>query len=156
MSFGWRSQLAVGAVGEARVSDWLDAQGWLVVDLTTDKDEQRRDVDFLLYRDGKTMTAEVKTDTHKPKNLFLELSVGGKPGYVFKTRAEVLLYAFPERDLLYWLEMPKLLHWVHRHGSTFDLKIVTSRNGTREWQAEGIAVPLAQLVKEGVAIEYAL
>lgn len=156
-AFGWRNQLAVGAVGEARVMDWLEAHDYFVLDLRRDRDEQRRDVDLRITApNGFTWTAEVKTDTHKPQNIFVELACGGKPGYLFKTRAEVLLYAFPERDLLYWIEVPKLLHWVHQFGRTFELKIIRSRNGNQEWTAEGIAVPLAALVETGVAKECSL
>jgi Holliday junction resolvase-like predicted endonuclease len=156
MAYGWRNQLAVGAAGEARVADWLETQGWLVADMTDDRDEQRRDVDFLLYRDGHAYTAEVKTDTHAPKAMFVELAVDNKPGYIFKTRAEVLLYCFPEHDLVYWLEVPALLRYLYQQGSRFDVKVVTSRNGKRTWQAEGIVVPLTELVACGAAKEHRL
>lgn len=156
MTYGWKSQLAVGAVGEARVLDWLEAHGFTVEDCTKSRDHQRRDVDFLISAKGVTKTAEVKTDTHAPRCIFVELRVDHKPGYLFKTRAEVLLYAFPERDLLYWIDVPRLLHWVYEHGPDYDLKVITSHRGSRTWTAEGIVVPLAALLDEGMAHEHSL
>ncbi len=157
MAYGWRNQLAVGAAGEARVVDWLEAQGYTVADVTKDKDWQRRDVDFLVVgTDGAYRTVEVKTDTHKTEAIFIETSVDEKPGYIFKTRAEVLLYYMSATGKLYWIDVPKLCRYVFTFGNLYDLKVVASRSGKREWQAEGIVVKVETLKTHGVLEEYSL
>lgn len=122
-------------------------RGWRVEDVQDDKDWQRRDVDLLV--NGKS--TEVKTDTHKTGNLFLEISVGDKPGCVFQSRAEVWCYLFPLQNKLYLIELPKLQLWLFQNASSYRTKRVKSAQSGRVWYAEGIAVPLTTLEEALVA-----
>lgn len=140
--YSFSRQARVGRAGEREVIAWLQRSGYEVEDVTADPQWRGRDVDLILTGG---VTAEIKTDTHPPEALFVELDVDGRAGYVFKTRADVLLYYFSGYRKLLWLKPADLAHWTHEHKGEFRLIEVRSRRRDSEWVAKGIVVPVADL-----------
>lgn len=147
MSYSFSGQKDVGAIGVSILVNFFRKRGWRVEDVEDDKDWRRRDVDLLV--NGKS--TEVKTDTHKTGNLFLEITSDGKPGCVFQSRAEVWCYLFPLQNKLYLIELPKLQLWLFQNAKDYRTKRVKSTQSGRVWYAEGIAVPLVTLEEALVA-----
>lgn len=150
--------LAVGEDGASTIAAWLRSRGWTVEDVTSDSDWRRRDVDLLVsgIKRNQQHTVEIKTDTHDSGNIYLELSVGKNPGCVFKSRAEIWAYWFPNQGRLYLMQLPKLQLWLVEHVKEYPLKYVRSKQGKRRWSATGIAVPALTLVEAGIAGEFLL
>jgi hypothetical protein len=154
--YGWRSQAAVGQMGVERVVKYLKSKGYHVEDVSEDKDYQSQDIDLRVRGQKKQRwrTVEVKTDTYDTGNIFLELvSSSGKPGCVFKSRAQVWLYYLPKRNILLFMELPVLQLWLIEHCAEF--KRVTVGSGSARgkgfYTIQGIKVPIVQLVRDGVA-----
>lgn len=140
-TFDWHRSLATGNLGAKEVKRWLVQRGHVVQSVEKAKVWQKRDIDFVV--DGQFV--EVKTDTHQPGALFAELTVDGKPGYIFQSRADVLLYYFPASDVLYWVSMPKLAWWCMQQKAGLKLLQVQSSRQGRTWLCEGVVVELAAL-----------
>jgi hypothetical protein len=144
-TFDWHRSLATGNAGAKEVKRWLVQRGHVVQSVEKAKPWQVRDVDFIV--DGQFV--EVKTDTHQPGALFAEVTVDGKPGYVFKSRADVLLYYFPASDVLYWVNMAWLTWLVHQEKPGLKVFQVQSGRNGRTWLCEGVVIPLAALEAVG-------
>lgn len=140
-TFEWRNTLAMGNAGAKVVRDWLKKRGHTVQSVEKSAIWRQRDVDFLV--DGSMV--EVKTDSHQPNALFAEVTVDGKPGYVFKTRADTLLYYWPAAEELWWVDMPKLAWLVFQQRAGFKVFQVQSNRYGRTWLAEGVRVELEAL-----------
>lgn len=98
-----------------------------------------RDIDAFVEGLG---TVEVKTDRHRDSgNFFFEVEVGGKPGCIFASRADWLLYWFPP-DEVYLIPLPELQYWLaanwRKYAEQRRERDVYSRRGQRKWRAVGI------------------
>lgn len=152
-TYGFDEQIAVGDTGVAFVSEYLKAHKYLVEDVTKDRDYQRQDIDLRVKGQRKQAwrTVEVKTDTYTNGNIYLELSAGRNPGCVFKSRAEIWAYWFPNLNVLLWINLPSLQLWLALHLHEYERKLVMSRRGKGRWAVEGIAVPISDLLDAEVA-----
>lgn len=152
-SFSFSRQLAVGDVGVDLLVAHLQAHGHVIEDLTKGKAAQDRDIDLVV--DG--VAVEVKSDTHRMTNLFLELTCGNKPGCVFKSRADYWAYVFPREKTYYWIALPELQWWVATHMGDYQPVVIRSHRNKSLWKATGIAVPIRDLEASGINItRYAL
>lgn len=152
--YSFAKQAAVGRRGEEVVIAWLRERGYEVEDVSASPLWRQRDVDVIV---GARM-AEIKTDTHSPDNLFVELTDDDKPGYLYKSRADDLLYYFPHAGKLFWLPVASLAWWVHEHANDLRRIEVRSRRhrGGSPWVSVGIAVPVQSLREAGLILEYDL
>lgn len=144
----WHAQVAKGDAGLAEVVAWLEGQELEVTRVDADRAWRDRDIDLLVSGNGVERTVEVKSDYHGSGGLFVELTVDNRPGYLYKSRAQDLLYYYPREGVLYWVDLPRLQWWLR--DKTYPLKTVTSRRGARTWVAQGIVVNAEDLAKEGV------
>ena len=152
--YGWRSQQKIGEWGVKRVSEYLTHHGYFVGDVTDDASYREQDIDLVVLGKGRkrSTTVEVKTDLNDTGNIFLELlSSSGKPGCVFKSRAQVWMYWLPTLGTLLFIELPRLQLWLMDHAGEFERKSVGSYRGRGRWNIEGVAVPIRTLVADGVA-----
>jgi hypothetical protein len=143
--YGWKAKLAEGAAGVTRLVAHLEAEGHAVEDVQADKGWRKRDVDLIV--NGQWV--EVKTDSHAPETVFLEITCNNRPGCVFKSSADLWLYYFPSAGVAWWLVMPNLRHFLAHHAYRYPLKVIESNAGKRTWRAEGIVVPLSVLTEYG-------
>jgi hypothetical protein len=158
-AYEWQRQLDIGAEGVRQVVSYLKAQGYHVEDVTEDPDYQEQDIDLRVRspRQRKWRTVEVKHDTYKSGNIFLELVTSrGKPGCVFKSRAMTWAYLLPRLGILLWIDLPALQLWVCANATDYEPKKVTSKRGGAVWTITGIAVPWQELVSDGVAVSVPL
>ena len=136
------------------VSALLQVRGWSVEDVSADGDYQAQDVDLVVQppESSRHLTVEVKTDTYTTGNIFLELSSSsGKPGCVFKSRAQVWLYWLRELGVLLHIDLPALQLWLLEHHEDYQRRRVHSKRGTSGWSVEGLLVPYQDLLAAGVA-----
>lgn len=153
-TYGWKSQLEAGQRGVEAVSRYLLAHDFHVQDVTNDRDWQHRDVDLLVRgkRKQRWKAVEVKTDSYTTGNIFLELvASSGRPGCVFKSRADVWCYWLSSLGILLLIELPALQYWLLEHASDYRRSRVNSSRGRGRWSVDGIAVPYEELLKNGVA-----
>jgi hypothetical protein len=158
-TYAWESQLDVGAHGVAVVSDYLRREGFHVRDVQDDKDWQARDVDLLVRgrRKHRWKATEVKADRYETGNIYLELvSSAGRPGCVFKSRADVWCYWLSSLGVLLLIDLPALQLWLLDHASEYRRTQVNSIRGKAHWSVQGIAVPYRTLVAAKVAAEVRL
>lgn len=152
-AYGFKKSLDVGAQGCALVVQYFsNKRKWDIVDVQSDKEWQRRDVDLLI--NGRMV--EVKADMHEPGSMFAELTITNEkqevsPGCIWKSRAELWTYVFPLAQRFYLIELPKLQLWLYQHGNEYDTKRIHSYAGKRTWYAEGIVVPFKPLQAERIA-----
>lgn len=151
-NFDWDETIKRGELGEQLLIQHLRAQGHAVEDVSADWVWRKRDIDLLV--DGQMV--EVKTDSHDPKNLFLELTISGKPGCVFISRAQAWVVVYPKAAVAYWVELPYLQWWLLSHQGDYRPIVVKSHRSyadrTVNWQVVGIAVPVADLIRDGVPV----
>lgn len=145
-SFEWGHMLNRGAAGVAALSAYYRGEGLEVVDVTRDPRYQSCDIDLLV----EDAWVEVKTDSHRPDNLFLELTSDGKPGCLFKSRATLWAVLYPAHGLFYEVPLPQLQWWAVYHALEYRPISVKSTRGKRAWTATGIAVPVSVLRRQGV------
>lgn len=153
-TYRWAPQLALGAKGLRLVSALLRVRGFFVRDVSDIPDEQARDVDLYVQppESSRWMTVEVKTDTYTSGNLFLELSSSsGKPGCVYKSRAQWWAYWLKGLEVLLLIDLPALQLWLLDHQAEYERKRVHSIRGRSGWSVEGLLVPYEELVAAGVA-----
>ena len=157
--YGWQAQVDVGAEGVAAVASFLRQRGYVVEDVSEDRDYQTQDIDLRIRgkRQQRWRTVEVKTDTYTSGNLFLELtSSSGKPGCVFKSRAQWWCYWLSQLGVLLVIDLPALQYWLLENGHAYERKTVMSRRGKSVWSIEGIAVPWMELCHAKVAYKQTL
>lgn len=157
--YGWTQQVEIGARGVSAVTSHLRSKGYTVEDVSEDRDYQTQDIDLRIRgkRQQRWRTVEVKTDTYTNGNLFLELiSSSGKPGCVFKSRAQYWMYWLSGLGVLLCIDLPALQMWLMEHGSEYERRVVVSRRGKSTWSIEGIALPWYELVAAGVAYKQTL
>ncbi len=163
-TFDFREQLSQGHGGEARIIEYFKSvdTNKYVVDVTDDEMMQKRGVDFihLSHEDFRWIKYyEIKTDTHKARNFFLELGVDGKPGWVDTCCADILVYYFPEEGVAFCIPMPSLRQWCrnelayYKKDNPSSVKHVESGNGGRTWYTVGVTVPVGKLLLDIEEIE---
>lgn len=146
----WLYQKHFGEAAQQRVLDWA-RQRWAVEDVSQVASWQRRDTDAIISG----ITVEIKADSHEPINLFLETDGPGGYGWLFKSRAQRLLYFFPKAGVLYSIPFAYLLLWASTHLRQYPKRVIASRHGRNEWTTTGYIVPIADLVAAGVPMQKA-
>lgn len=148
-SYGFDSMARVGNIGVALLTKHFRAEGTEVVDVTADTRWRERDVDLIV---GGAMV-EVKTDTHKPKNIFIELTCAGRPGCVFMSRADYWAVVFPDSGTFHWIALPELQHWICHNVGNYTPVVIRSHRKKAQWEAVGICVPVTDLKTAGVYVD---
>ena len=160
------SSSALGDKGEKIVQATLEQKGFHLTNVAGVKRWQEQDIDFLIAAKppGSKVeweTIEVKADQYRD-NFFLETvsnSEQGIPGWVHKSRADVIAYCFTELGLTYWLPREDLLRVVGESQASWGhyKKIVLNRDASsgvtdkddpRYYRkSEGYAIPRVLLVE---------
>lgn len=144
-----------GKIGEKEIFDFLMARPKVqgIVDVRRAPALRTCDVDFLLINaDDKTFRVEVKTDSYKSGNLFIEENScveKNTAGCVMKTSADYLAYYFVNERVVYFIQMNGFLPWYIANRERF--RSVTVKNDTPGWKpysAAGRLVPRKVLEAE--------
>ena len=152
-TFDFGRCLRLGAKGAEWVVRALNERD---VGITLTDDEQHRGVDGISPQWGRV---EIKVDFHdRSPNVFLEVEVDGKPGAIFTSRADVLIYAFPRTGDIYIFPMAWVQYWLAIHLGELKrqgaVREIHTRNHSREWQATGVVVPRSRLTAEAHGTYY--
>lgn len=154
--FGFRAQLAIGEMGVRLAKTVLRYKYPVITDLQDNMEMQKRGVD--LYVEGLGYL-EVKTDSHSPQRLFLELDVSGKPGAVDRSCADYFCVLFYKHRVMYLVSRSELQQWLREKYAWVQeahpdwIKVIRSKSNKSTWSARGVVVPrvlLAQEVNLGV------
>lgn len=150
-SYSMQGQLSVGAMGVQIAKTVLRSRYPEIEDLQNNKAEQKRGIDLYVQGLG---YLEVKTDSHSPRNLFLELEVSGKPGAVDRSAADYFCVLFYRWRVVYLIPRPELQKWMRENYAWILeehpgwVKIIRSRAGRSRWSAKGIALPRRVLMED--------
>jgi hypothetical protein len=144
--YPFKNQLEVGKVGEefflklvrTRLQDEAS-----ICDVRNNVSFQGQDIDFLVAND----TFEVKTDTTKTGNFFLEHEQNGKPGALWKSRAQWWFYYFSTLNRAFLIKLPDLQKYVWAMCRPQDLR------GVAGGKAGGFVVPIDRLTQESFVRE---
>lgn len=143
-SEGWSKATSIGVAAEEAVISYFRNQGADIVDLRSDPNAWRQDIDLIV--NGKTL--DVKADTHKPINLFLSDSyTNGNIGRFWGSRAEVWVYVFVNYGDAFLINLPELQRYVAQR--YHELRYVEGR-GMMEGRfnmGSGILVPLREAMQ---------
>ena len=118
--------LAAGAEGVERVTEYLRSRGYLVTDVQSDPKYQAMDIDLLACKEGsgKQMTVEVKADRYPDINQTLTWevvsSVGnaqskGRAGWSLTTDAEWMAYYSPQSQTVRLFRTSAMREYISRH-----------------------------------------
>jgi hypothetical protein len=152
-TFDWKQSLIAGEAGELRFVHLMRSRGHQVEDVRDITAWQKRDVDYIVG----SKFVEVKTDFHDTGNIFIELvGSNNRPGCIFKSRADLWAYLFPDRDEGYLINIPELLLWLVDFAGEYERHAITTVDGYDRWTVLGIAVPIVQLTEAGIARRFRL
>lgn len=110
MNLRFNDALEVGKTGEVIVAEFLEKQGYNVIDVSDDKEYQKQDIDFVIEKDGVRHTLEIKTDNYiATLGTFLFEDVfhkdyGDVKGWLHYCQAEILCMYDTVNRKCYWLD----------------------------------------------------
>ena len=106
----------IGKTGETAITEYYESRGIPVVDVSNDKEYQKKDIDLLI--NGQPV--EVKTGQKIPQyqEIAVELVSNDSPdrwrdGWLNTSEAEVIIYYSPQEKKMYQLSLPELRQYVN-------------------------------------------
>lgn len=140
--------------GECSAYNYLQKQGYKVIDTTQEPEYWTQDIDLIAIKDGKETTIEVKWDNviNKSGNLFVETETDidkGKNGWFKFCKADLLFYGDAKKNIFYVIKMSDLRDFIEKHNS-----LQQRRAGDYNYKGElkkvsnGILVPIKKLSQE--------
>lgn len=140
-SYDFSEQLTIGRDGVAIIKAYLETKGIKVTDFQDNPEQQARGID--LYAEGYG-NLEVKTDTHSNARVWLELDVGGKPGCIFRSRADYLVICWVKDNVAAVYKLPEVQLWLMLNYQGLylggALRAVFSHRGHKQWYSLGVPV----------------
>ena len=111
---------------------------------------------FVQLKNGQMETIELKTErANKHGNLFIVVWADkpsgtnpGRSGWLYTSKADVLLYTFLDPKEIYRAEFPKLKRWFEDHESEFEEKV--NWKNSQKNVIVGKVVPIKRLLMEGL------
>ena len=145
-TYDFSEQLKIGAQGVEAVKTYLESKGVKVLDYQGDMKMQRRGID--LHAEGYGVL-EVKTDTHRPTRVWLEVDVGGQPGCIFRSRADYLVTCWLKHKVAAVYKLPELQLWLMLNWQGLFIagavRAVFSSHKGKKWFSTGVPVPRRDL-----------
>lgn len=118
----WEEMKKKGDKGEQEVLMFLTSKGYEVNDVSEDPDYFAKDIDFLVMKDGKVKSVEVKTCDwiNKTDNICLErytvCANGVKHmGWLYTSEAQWLLYYDNKNKLLHFYKMKDIREYMDKY-----------------------------------------
>ena len=156
-TFDFKEQLSAGAQGERDIIEFFKDRDFdkFIVDVTDDSMMQDRGIDFIYMSRGDFgwyRYYEIKTDTHEARNFFIELEVDGKPGWLYSSCADAVIYYFVEEGVAFIIPMPALRMWCGNELTNYvdqdprNAKEIVSGRGRNRWVTLGVTVPVGRLL----------
>lgn len=111
----FNSTLYQGNEGQNKIKEYLESQGYIVIDKSEDEEYQSKDIDFLYSKDGLSFCSlEVKSDNrmYETGNIAVELAMhrksGRKNGWYHYCEADVLCFYDVISNIGYFIDWVKL------------------------------------------------
>lgn len=111
-------QNEIGKTGETAITEYYRSRGVSVVDVSDDKEYQKKDIDLIL--NGQTV--EVKTGRNIPryKEIVVELVSNDSPdfyreGWLYSSEAEIIIYYSPQEKKMYQIRLEELRDYVDKN-----------------------------------------
>jgi len=144
------SSLAMGQMGEILAKSVFRAKypDRTIKDYRNDLAMQHRGID--LYIDDLGFV-EVKTDSHKPENIFIELSSKDGPGAIDRSAADWIAVLYFRHQVMYLIPRSWLQFWIRTNLANIDDKrkrTLTSTIEDKKWTSKGVFVRLRRLQKD--------
>lgn len=148
--YNMASSLAMGQMGEILARSILRAKfpDSKFEDYREDMDWQQRGVDFYVEGLG---YIEVKTDSHKPENMFIELSNKDGPGAIDRSSADWICVLYFKHNVMYLIPRSWLQFWMRENLASIDnanKRRLTSTVNNKRWTSDGMFVKLSRLTDE--------
>jgi hypothetical protein len=143
VGYNFEEQLELGKRGE-EVLDTIFREDYFI---QTGDSLQRLGIDRIFIReDSMTYTVEYKTDfiAHRTGNAYVEIWTdrdNRKPGWLLKSKAQILIYYIPGSNRVVMLDMSVLKRKILKRRKLY--KTVTCKNET--FTGEGLLVPLTDI-----------
>lgn len=150
-----RSYERDAALGRAGVHEAIrrierDPRVIAVRDLDEDLAAQRAGYDLEVMLEGQPEPArvEVKSDTHRPENMALEVvsnTTTGRPGCVLTSHADYWAYVYVHHGLMFFSKLEPLRAWLRR--SRHELREVGARTraGGGSYETRSVLAPVRRL-----------
>lgn len=144
----FNDSILVGEKGEEKVKKFLECR-FPVIDLRDNKIYQEQDIDFMSDNENH-YTFEVKTDTYTTGNMFLETTSAmeiDSTGWLYKTKADYVLYYFVNYARLVVLDRKRLLAWFNENKDNLQeyRKLLKNTYSGGYYTTEGYAIPVKKI-----------
>lgn len=123
-------------------------------DFTGDQKKQRAGVDCWLPGYG---YVEVKTDTHKSCNFFIEYVCANKPSGIMTSQAKWWAIYLVNLGLVYFLYVPGVRRWIKQNLEWLEKRYkrtIWSEEADHAWSAFGLVIPRDFLAIPGKMVVY--
>jgi hypothetical protein len=152
----FENSAVLGRKGEAIVAKTLSRNGINFFSAVDEKVMQGQDIDFVLVG-HKWGSVEVKADRYRD-NFFIETIsnvLEEVPGWLEKTRADVIAYCFVELGITYWLPVPELRQVMSANGESWlrYRKEVSNRDSFRQNSPTEIRHTIGYAIPREVLVE---
>lgn len=138
----WNETKQKGDIGEDRFKKLLESYGLEITDKAPDN-KSFKDYDFMYKNSkGNELTAEVKTDASKTKNLFIQFERNGKSSGIFLTRADLYVTYNLSDELFYIIKSEQL-----REAIVSNRYEIKRNNKNVQELVKGVIIPKEEFIK---------
>lgn len=124
----FKSMLQDGNQYEKVVQNYYRNKGFEIKDVSDIKEYQDMDIDFLISKNNKTLSYEIKADTRMSEtgNIVIEHGMhrksGFQEGWMHKCKADVLCFVDVKNDISYMFNWPKVKENIATYGRLIQFK----------------------------------
>lgn len=136
-----------GTIGEEQVLTYLKSQGEVIC-VRADSDFRKKDIDLILYKDGKKILISLKMDpvteglAHRTKKFFFEISSDSKsPGCFMFSEADIWMILVPGEGTLYSFPLKELRSHVILNQNAYK-NIAIPKDG---YSVEGVVASIEEI-----------
>lgn len=136
-----------GGKGEAFLDTFFAERGHYIQKAT--RGQQRLGIDRVFLKDGGVVQVEYKTDllAHRTGRVFIEtisMDTNGKQGWVFTSRADVIVYFIPGLRMIVVVPPARLRGEVPRWEQTYPTRAAANE----EYSTHGILIPIEEFERQ--------
>lgn len=120
--------------GEWLVKEYLERNGYDVIDVSKNKEYWVQDVDFIAVKGEKQTKIEVKYDgwIYKTRNMFIELLTDidkNKCGWIDYCKADVLFYVDAITHICYVVKLKDIRDYINKYSYQTKISVDTTASG---------------------------
>ena len=136
-------------IGELRAYNYLQANGWVVEDVTQDQEYWYQDIDLVAHNGDTSLTVEVKWDSRiwQTGNMFIETVTDldrSKGGWFSYCQADYIYYGDSVNQLFYVFKTDDLRAFVSTHMMEERKAADYNSRGVLKKVSQGMLVPIKE------------